>query len=72
MNKYGRGGINNFNDYDNRISQIYSITPVQTSVDFNPFNPNKNSHKSLLIIHCAKVLIGTFILKCKQKTKSFI
>ena len=38
-----------FNDYDNSIKQIYSISPVQTSVYFDPFNPTSDKMNNIQI-----------------------
>ena len=45
------GGIGStiFNDYDNSIRQIYSISPVQTSIYFDPFNPTSDKMNNIQI-----------------------
>ena len=45
------GGIGStiFNDYDNIIRQIYSISPVQTSIYFDPLNPTSDKMNNIQI-----------------------
>ena len=45
------GGIGStiFNNYDNSIRQIYSISPVQTSIYFDPFNPTSDKMNNIQI-----------------------
>ena len=38
-----------FNDYDHSIRQIYSISPVQTCVCFDPFNPTSDNMNNIQI-----------------------
>ena len=45
----GGMGSTIFNDYDNSIRQIYSISPVQTSVYFDPFNPTSDTMNNIQI-----------------------
>ena len=45
------GGIGStiFNDYDNSIRRIYSISPVQTCIYFDPFNPTSDKMSKIQI-----------------------
>ena len=45
----GGMGSTIFNDYDNSIRQIYSISPVQTSIYFDPFNPTSDKMNNIQI-----------------------
>ena len=42
-------GSTNFNGYDNSIRQICSISPVQTSIYFDPFNPTSDNMNNIQI-----------------------
>ena len=45
----GGMGSTIFNDYDNSIRQIFSISPVQTSIYFDPFNPTSDKMNNIQI-----------------------
>ena len=45
----GGAGSTIFNSFDNSIRQIYSISPVQTSIYFDPFNPTSDKMNNIQI-----------------------
>ena len=45
----GGMGSTIFNDYDNSIRQIYSISPVQASIYFDPFNHTSDKMNTNII-----------------------